>query len=245
VTAILLAAVPIVLIVASYSSDSFRICDNQLTESGEVEEVCGPIDDVDLPVIALWTLVIVLILAPDLTELSIPGLLSIKRDIKDLDEKTDQIQRSLTTLIATNQITQSFHIDVATATPDQARHIVAEAEEKVGQLDEPSPTDILRDVTPERALKEVQILWIWSQLVSLLERYDTPLASRKRRDLPEPNGGILRGWLRDSQHLLYDLRTIRNTVAHTPQNLDDQTVDSALNSMRAVYLSLLQHAESI
>jgi hypothetical protein len=71
------------------------VCHKELS-NGDVVELCGP---PGLSELVPFALVIAVLLAPDLTELAIPGLLSLKRMVRRQEDRQNQVEAKLTRIV--------------------------------------------------------------------------------------------------------------------------------------------------
>lgn len=83
------------------------ICQGSMTKAGKVVEICGPPEWTDLLPFAL---VVAVLLAPDFSELGVPGLLSIKRRVatqegrqQEVESKLARIEQNVEQRVAQNQ----------------------------------------------------------------------------------------------------------------------------------------------
>lgn len=77
--------------VASYVLDGMRVCRDRLSSTGTVVEVCGPVGTDDIVVVGLILAIILLLLAPDLSEFGVGGLFNVKlrQRIAAVEKKAD------------------------------------------------------------------------------------------------------------------------------------------------------------
>jgi hypothetical protein len=221
----------------TYLSDSARVC-REVVADGVVARVCGPVGLQDVLVFTLGAFVVLLLLLPDLSEVGIPGLASLKRRVEANEEKTKQIEG----LVLRQTIHQNLFLNTATAPNFPASEASAEAKaRRIAEGEEvplgPEPTGV-RALSPERAVAEAQLIATWESLAELLG----PLTEREfvRRAMPRLEGHPLQGWLTAFTRELQDFRAARNTVAHRPQNMTDEEVQTALVLGRTLLESLQQ-----
>ena len=81
------------LVVVSYLPDSpVRACREQVAATGTLVTVCRPLGTDDIVLVGLIVLGAGLLLWPDLSELGVGGLLTIKRQVAETKAVTDQLQ---------------------------------------------------------------------------------------------------------------------------------------------------------
>ncbi len=108
------AAVLIGLAAAAYylhGIDNQTVC-REVAEEGQILKLCGPPGPSELIPFAL---VITLLLLPDLSELAIPGLLSLKRTVTQQKGRQDQLETKLAQVEQRVDQRVSFKIDLHTA----------------------------------------------------------------------------------------------------------------------------------
>lgn len=104
-----------------FISHNWVICDQKLAAVGTqaVVKVCHSPSFTDLPVIAILLLVVLLLL-PDLSEVGVPGLFSLKRQVEQQETKLGNLEQELTLRAEVKQIAQqtqkvesTFNINLA------------------------------------------------------------------------------------------------------------------------------------
>jgi hypothetical protein len=252
----LLAALGVGVILLTYLWQAAEVCEEQVATNGTVVEVCGPANDVGIPLIALWILLIVIVLLPDLSEFTVPGLVTIKRRVDEVARSTERLESAVTQLLQVNQ-NVGVHVNQNLfATNEDVRRFRETTETKLERPDgsarlagdEALVDGIERGVSNDRALKEVQIIWIWERLHDLLTEYGVrgfPVG-RARRGAPDVEApSWIMSWVEDFYPQLQEARAIRNTVAHTPDDLDDEAISNAHLALRELYGSLRRRVDEM
>jgi hypothetical protein len=223
----------------------FAVCRDKLTSTGAVVEVCGPVGTEDVVLVGFALLVTLLLVSPDLSEFSIPGLVSIKRRLAEQATRTGELERDLQRL----EMTQQTNVSTTVMLPPNLAETASSAEKKAAAVAEgavPSEHHELdpriRTPSPERAVLEVQLLDAWETLVQyvgppLVRGLD--VASRRER-FSQPERELLDDWQRYFRDELQELRLARNTVAHQPERLTDEQVRQAVVIGRALLQSVTE-----
>jgi hypothetical protein len=88
-----------------FISHNWVICDEKLAAVGThaVVKVCHSPSVTDLPVIAIF-LFVVLLLLPDLSEVGVPGLISLKRQVEQQETKLGNLEQELTLRTEVQQV---------------------------------------------------------------------------------------------------------------------------------------------
>ena len=231
-----------VAVAGTYLFDSFRICRDSATDAGSVT-LCGPVGPADLPAIGVVLLVALLLLLPDLEELAIPGLVSLKARVQHQEQKLAAVENSV------NQIALSqtnVTIGLPAVVPDFGR--LPEETDRKAELFRAAP-DVrssvgmqpvaeARMVAPDRAVREAQVLDLWEKLSRFIPW--TPAGRRLDADaFSQAKYHELLEWAETFRPELRDLQVIRNTVAHEPTNLTNAQLDQAIE-LGEKLLGLLQ-----
>jgi hypothetical protein len=183
----------VIIVVVALTGSSLRwwhICKDQLAATGNlgVVTVCQPPGLVDLPVIAALLLCLILI-APELSEVGVPGLLSIKRKLNDQQDQIAEQSESLgrqqgaieslqSTMDQVVQTVQAVNVqqaqeqaqkqvaDQKALQKQDIRLIINNAAQKSDLSDRPiSEAQASREeIDPRRAQMESQLLRAWERL---------------------------------------------------------------------------------
>jgi len=87
---VIFAATAIVVVLSYFPASGVRSCHQELAQTGSVVEVCGPIGVSDVIGVSLVLLFALLLLWPDLSEVTVFNLLGIKRRVDEVEKKTDK-----------------------------------------------------------------------------------------------------------------------------------------------------------
>lgn len=216
-----IATVALVFILATYFFEDLQVCRDRLVDSGQTAEICGPVGNDDLVFVGIALLVALLFFWPDFSEISLPGLVTLKRRVEKQEERTDELARIIQQL----SVSQTMTVQVIPADP---RELKESADEKLSQVEQGNvptvaeePSLQLRQPTPERAVLEAILLRSWERIAE----YAQPARGRGRAIVwsdEEYLPAWLRQWRRTFAEEIEGLRLARNTVAHRPENLSDE-----------------------
>lgn len=217
VAALLLTAL-LALAAISYSNiPGTAVCRDEADSTSSTIRLCGPVGLEDVPAITLGVLVALLLVFPDLDELTIPGIASLKRRVDATEKRQDALQAQLTQMAF-----QQTNVNIYTP-PAQA---VAETEEKLeairkGRPVEPSSASFATAVPePDRAVLESTVLRHWEAIAEYQR-----LAQLRPDVTPSDR---IREWEELFGPQIRDLHTLRNTVAHRPDNLSVEQLQDAV-----------------
>jgi hypothetical protein len=217
--AVVILLVALGSVAASYLPNSpVAACRATLTSAGSVVTICRPLGTDDIVLIGLVLLVAGLCLAPDLSEVGISGLVSLKRRVREEAKRAAEVRREVEGLVASQPI------------PDLTQ-AVASADLK-GQETAPdevvSPTDQGgRILSAERTLLERRL----SKLINNVDEYRSMSdPDRVRRDPYGDLGGApLRRWRSRFAHELATFAGVRTVFRSAPERLSDEDVEKAVN----------------
>ena len=170
----------------TYAFRPLWVCHQEMAQSGTVSDICGPLGTDDVAFLGLIVFICLLIF-PDLSEVSIAGLGSIKRAISQQAVATQNLERSVHVLEArfsqTQVVSQTHTVYVnlreAERTAGEKRERVERGEPAVA-IDMPQET---RAVSPARARQIVQLIDYSAQI----GRYSA-LATQSPDDAMVPAG---------------------------------------------------------
>lgn len=113
------------------------VCYEELS-NGDVAELCGP---PGLSELVPFALVIAVLLAPDVTELAIPGLLALKRTVRRQEDRQDQVEAKLTQVEqrVEQQVKQEVSLNFLTSTEkdvEAKEETLRAAERGTGEIEE-------------------------------------------------------------------------------------------------------------
>lgn len=231
-------------------------CHQELASSGSPVSVCGPIGAADIVLIGLVLLLAAALALPELSEVGLPGGISIKRRVAQLDreqQKTADDVRSLT---------------LAQEVPDlgKTRRELEEQLKRWSQLPDDvlvvppnagRPTEVPADtrvITEERADLEERFMRLATEIDAYFRLLGHEAPQRMLRH-PAWLGRIapsvdhtayvngVRRWAKDYEGPLRAWATARNVAAHFPQRLTDEEMKAAasmaedlVNALKAAYL---------
>lgn len=243
--------------IASYlPSTGIASCHEELADSGIPVSVCGPIGAADIVLIGLVLLLAAALVLPELSEIGLPGGISIKRRVAELDReqrKTADDVRSLT---------------LAQEVPDlgKTRRDLEERLKRWSQLPDDvlvvppeagRPTDVAagtRVITEERPDLEERFMRLATEIDAYFRLLGHEAPERMLRH-PAYLGRVapsvdhsaylngVRRWAKDYDGPLRSWATARNVAAHFPQRLSDEEMRDAasmaedlVNALKAGYL---------
>lgn len=240
--AILIVAVLAGFTIASYfPATGVAACHQELAASGSPSSVCGPIGTGDIVLVGLVLLVAAVLVLPELSEVGLPGGISIKGRVAELDrkqQKTDDDVRSLTLAQEIpdlgksrrdlqDQLKRWSHLpdDVMVVPPGAGR-----------PADVP---DSQRVITEERADLEEQFHRLAREIDAYyrLLSHDSPgrilshpawLGRLSAKVDYDAYADGVRRWASDYETPLRAWATVRNVMAHFPQRLSDDEVRNAV-----------------
>jgi hypothetical protein len=202
--AVILAVLSVSLLVASRFAPepTLHVCDNQVTFEGtEVKNVCEPYAVEDLaPVLVL----IGLLLLPDMSEVTLPGGLALKRRIERQEQQTEQLKTEVHRI--EQRLNMSAIQSVATSIEfaKAAEHVeeVKRAQEEHGEVKQPdrAQTAAEPDASDDRRTSQIgkatqQLEDMWSRLepwTVVGEDSDLSAAVREWLETPPPERDQLR-----------------------------------------------------
>ncbi len=256
---IALASVAIV-VVLSYLVIDGAICREAAGADTGVVRLCGPVGPDDLPALAVLVLVAVLLLLPDMSEISVPGLLTLKRAVAEQETKTEALADQVAQLSIRMQQVNTVTTYIYPPAPDQAaqdaerrdvefreRHPakaasgegLAQTREQVSRAVDAPPLEL---PAQDRALAESEITRLWEGINELdpvenrrgmyrtAEQFVDPLFNERMATRAE--------WFEYFRQDLDAFRAVRNTVVHEPRNLTDEQVRAGVQLGRRLFNSL-------
>lgn len=192
---------------------------------------CSGVDASQLLPLAI---LVALLLLPDMSELAIPGLITLKRRVEQQEHTVSsqaarqsdlehQLQVLQTTVQSTN--TSVYVLNDLSA--------IAEGVERKASafLDPQAPMSTRtepRSPDPETAVRANELL----ELAERLATYETGLSERS---LPPESHEALRRWRHLFATELAAVRTARNRIAHPPHDLTPDQIDDAVRIARRLY----------
>lgn len=165
----------LLLIGSIYLTSSRTVCEEKLANTGNqgAVRVCHPLAVSDVPVLA-GLLLVMLLLLPDLSEIGIPGFLSLKRQVSQQESKLEEqaarlvgLQAQLAQAIESQQtVTQNAETHAAAMNVNvyDFNALLRQAEAKAPDLFIAAHEYSHEAIPAARAQLEVQLLRIWAQL---------------------------------------------------------------------------------
>jgi hypothetical protein len=113
-----------------------------------------------LVLVGLLLLVFLLLLLPDLSEVSIHGLVSLKRQVTEQARKTEHLEQEVQrlSLSASQQMNVAIYPKDLEEADTEIRQKVARLEAGEVPVQPPEPRTGLREPSPERAILEAHLL---------------------------------------------------------------------------------------
>jgi vacuolar-type H+-ATPase subunit F/Vma7 len=227
--AVLLTLVAIVA--RTYAFADAGVCRQAVGADKGIVTICGPIGPNDLPALAVALLVGLILLLPDLSELDIAGLVTLKRAVAEQQKQTDELRQTVQQLSVHQEtnVTLVTTKDVSDATETVKRVDRAVMDKSVapmlgvvpnGELAPQATVDAATTVAPSRAIDEAQVMRLWQRIESSIEVPSRDVASSPRQTIDTM--GPAEQWLALFGHELGVFRAVRNTVAHRPDALTDE-----------------------
>jgi hypothetical protein len=162
-------AVMILLIGLAYALGNWRVCEDKLATVGTnaVVRICRPPILSDIP-IACGLLLVLLLFLPDLSEIGIPGFVSLKRQVEDHKSKIADLDTKINSTVELHQAVAQ------TVDPQASANIInytdfgaifRDLRSRTGSFGQQALS--LVDVSKDRAQLQVELLHIWERLEPL------------------------------------------------------------------------------
>jgi hypothetical protein len=246
----------------SYMLADAEICRGAADSSTGVIRLCGPAGLQDVPSLGVFLLVAVLLLLPDLSEVSIPGLLTLKRAVAEQEKKTTALADQVSQMSIRLQQVNTVNNIIFPPGPEQAaadverrdaefRQRGAEASKALEAATKASDSgvDVETDDKPplalpakERALAEVEITRLWEGIDELDPVERRRGLVRTPEEFTDPlfqrRMDLRMQWFEFFRDDLASFRIMRNTVVHQPRNLTDEQVQAGVLLGRRLFTSL-------
>ena len=229
------------LVVVSYLPDSpVRACREQVAATGTLVTVCRPLGTDDIVLVGLIVLGAGLLLWPDLSELGVGGLLTIKRQVAETKAVTDQLQGDVRALGIVQE-----RPDLADAEAD-VKPPEGGAAARTGATTTGGSTGRL--ISPDRAALEAEALAHARLLDDVLAAAQGSGAAIQSVAVsagvaPEEGRKVmleLRRWVYSNDRPLREWAAVRNTVRHIPERLTDEDLRSGNSLARRLLESAKQ-----
>jgi len=231
-------------------------CHEELADSGSPVSVCGPIGASDIVLIGLVLLLAAALVLPELSEVGLPGGISIKRRVAELDREQRKTADDVRSLTLAQEVPDLGKI--RRALEDQLKRWSRLPDEVlVVPPDAGRPTDVpagTRVITEERADLEERFMRLATEIDAYFRLLGHEVPERMLRhpawlgrvtppvDYTAYLNGV-RQWAKDYEGPLRSWATARNVAAHFPQRLSDEEMRNAtamaedlVNALKAGYL---------
>jgi hypothetical protein len=226
----------VVVVLRSYTFDDARVCREQAASDNGIVEVCGPVGLEDVPTLGVMLLVGVLLLLPDMSEVGIPGLVTLKRAIEEQSKQTASLSREVAALTMRQDTTVNIY---GPAKLDDALADVAARDKDIEERGKAAVVETAAESTasetgvappsPARAVLEAEVTRLWNAL-------DPLVPGRKRGPVIFPLDVQL-DWYGLYQKDVEAFRTLRNTVVHEPGYVTDEEVRKGVELGRSLLAS--------
>jgi hypothetical protein len=194
-------------------------CRQEVTPSSTVVTLCRPIGSDDIVLVGLVLLVAIAFISPDLSEFGIPGLVNLKKTVRETKKKTDANTNALEDLIDSQPV------------PDlpQASASVDEKQEDVGERVSPVPAPI-EGLRADRGPMEAEL----AELIADVREYER--ASRvnaseyvgERGTLYRAELESLREWHSRFADEISSLVALRPILGHAPERLSEDALRAGI-----------------
>lgn len=227
-----------------------EICRQELASVGErpVVNVCAPMSAESLlgPV-----LLIAVLLLPDISELAIPNLITLKRRVNEHAVEQGKIRDELARVEQNQLALQSVNVTVGGYVPPDWERVRAELE---GQLRETkdlvaavrqiqghvAPFEIVSDASvadAERDRLDAELLRLWRPIESVLGLTRAATRPWRRDEVPELTGHEVEALLefeRVFRSEIQAVRAVRNAVVHEPDKVTKDDLREAIEVARSL-----------
>jgi hypothetical protein len=228
----------VLAVVRSYAFDDARVCRDMVASDTGIVEVCGPVGLEDVPALGVLLLVGVLLLLPDMSEVSIPGLVTLKRAVEEQAKQTEALTREIATIALNMRQDTTVNVyppklDDAIKDVDKRDKAIQERGREAVALEtaETGPADTgVSAPSAERALLETEVIRLWNAFEDSIPGFRPPFSRVGFR----PNDI---DWLTLYRNDVEAFRTLRNTVVHRPGNVTDDEVRKGLELGRRLLAS--------
>jgi hypothetical protein len=225
------------LILLSYIRPDFRVCRAMLAQTGATQQVCGPIGTDDIVPLVLVAAVVFLLL-PDLAEVTM-GSFGLRKKVKELESEVARLSVSQN-VNSLNASTQSVIVNLEQSietTTAKASRLANPADDEQDAL-----PFAKRHVSDERAQAETRIIRLWNDVNGVLQNLDAPPESAATAGYSRFLSAA-RDWRVVFKDEIADLRAVRNTVVHRPENLTDEQVREGIELATRLISALTEMAE--
>ena len=235
------------VVLVTYLVPNAAICRGAADAKGGVATLCGPVGLADVPALGVLLFIGVLLLLNDVSEVSIPGLITLKRAVEEQAKKTEALTAEISSLSLTLRQTTTVNV-MYPPDPSAVKRDVEERDSKIESeglrgVGEDHPINDSEETgvaapSPDRAVTEAEVTRLWEALVSALPS----LSPAQRRDLYIPSADQM-AWLSLYGQDIEAFRALRNTVVHQPANLSDEQVRGGVELGRSLLASYRKFIE--
>lgn len=240
-------ALLIVLVLAGFTIASYlpvtgiASCHEEIANSGIPVSVCGPIGATDIVLVGLILLIAAALVLPELSEVGLPGGISIKRRVAELDREQRRTADDVRSLTLTQEIPDlgksrrelEERLKRWSHIPDDVMVVPPDARRPTGV---PAST---RVITEERADLEEQFMRLAREIDAYFRLLSHEAPGRMLRHpawlgriAPDVDYGAyvdgVRRWATDYESPLRIWAAARNVAAHLPQRLGDDEMRNAV-----------------
>jgi hypothetical protein len=231
-----------------HGTDDQAICHRNFSQSGiESSEICGPPRLLDL---APFGLVIAVLLWPDLSEVNVAGLLTLKRRLRrqearqeGLEDTLSTIQQHLTQLsISTQNQSQAAAANVYLYPPDQeeVRRGIVGKEGAIGHSPNESQEESQGD---KRQVLLGEFLQEYARLEPFIFVPGMHRFSKALDELNDAQISLVERWNELFSSEIGALRQTRNVVVHEPERVSDETLVGALDNTKQLSRILFERLD--
>jgi hypothetical protein len=220
--------------IRSYVDSSAQICRDKAGDTAAIN-VCGPIGLDDALWFGLLGLVVFLLLLPDMSEISVTGIGSLKRKVAEQEKKVAD-QEKKTADLERFVVSQMLSLSIANSQSQNVNVVVTSEALRQARDELPPPSERLREqavvtqVDPDRAVKLTQILGLYERILDIFatvtgQRRHTFMTPEERILIDHPQ---LLSWYREYREPFNTFRTARSAAAHNPASLSDNDLQTTL-----------------
>ncbi len=253
--AFVVLVVTTVVVVASYFPNSgVKSCHQELAQTGAVVSVCGPIGLADVIGVSMVLVLGLLLLWPDLSEVTVFNLVGVKRRVDEVERRTDKAGDDIRALNLSQPPVDEGVMNLVFEAVREAVRAEAPAATGEGTANDAEVVVVQngRTLSGRRAAQEAEALKVAQSLDRFLRVVDTSTdsgleAKQLQGDqlIPptmHPNHAAKRiiMWAVESDAYLRQWSALRNNLVHSPERLSDEEVELALQLGRSLILRL-QH----
>jgi hypothetical protein len=216
------------------------ICQHNVSANPSAfSESCGPPRLLDL---VPFGILIAVLLWPDLSEMSVAGLLTLKRRVRRQEARQEGLEESLASVqqhlvqlsVASQNQSQAAAANVYLYPPDQddvRRGIV----EKEGVIPPPNQENAVQGQQNDRQALFGEFLQEYARLEPYIWVPGMRRFSKRLEDLPDQHAQLVEQWNELFSNEISALRQTRNVVVHEPERVSEATLQGALDNTRSLW----------